>query len=116
MKRYSCLLAAFTAILLGPTGRASAETWNLATGAGFWSDSTAWVEGTFPNAVGATATFNNPTGTRTVNLNDGSNGPACPGSACNFTIGTLNFTTNSASATTIRNDTSGTNNGTASLI
>ena len=70
-----------------------------------WGNTAAWVEGTVPNAVGATAIFNNPTAARTVTLG-GSTAP-CPGGTgigCNFTVGSISMDNNSAFTTTIRND------------
>jgi fibronectin-binding autotransporter adhesin len=88
---------------------AAAETWNQATGSFFWGDTANWVEGTVPNAIGATSNFDNATGTRTVTL--GGTGAACPDNNCNFTVGALNMINNSGVTTTIRNDSVNTNTG-----
>jgi autotransporter-associated beta strand protein len=89
---------------------AGAETWNLTSGDAFWGNTTSWTENTVPNAIGSVATFNSPTGTRTATLNDGTNNP-CPAGLCNFTVGTINFTNDSGSTTTIRNQTGNTRTG-----
>jgi autotransporter-associated beta strand protein len=89
-----------------------AENWIAANGTGAWGDSTQWTEGTVPNAIGAAAIFPSATGTRTITL--GASGNPCPASGCNFTVGSLNVTTNSSSSSTIRNDS--TNSPSATLI
>jgi fibronectin-binding autotransporter adhesin len=92
---------AIVAALLLNGRQSDAENWIPTTGNAFWGDSTQWTEGTVPNAVGAAAIFPSPTGTRTVSL--GGTGATCPASVCNFTVGSLNFTNDSSSSSTIRN-------------
>ena len=65
---------------------ASAQTWNVSTG-GNWDTATNWNPNTVPNAIGATATIQNLTSSGTYDIS-----AASPQS---FTIGTLNFGTNS---------------------
>jgi autotransporter-associated beta strand protein len=82
--------------------QARAENYIATSGDAAWGDSTQWLEGTVPNAVGAAAILPSPTGTRTIEL--GGPGAECPETGCNFTIGSLNFTNDSAVTSTIRND------------
>src|SRR5262245_20491503 len=93
---------ALTVALL-TTVQAAAETWNQSTGSFFFGDAPNWLEGTVPNAVGATATFPSPTGTRRADLNNNAGNQVCPGGICNFTVGTLNFVNDTNSTTTIGN-------------
>ena len=97
------LILIITVALFANARRGVAETWAFGAGNAFWGDMASWTEATVPNAIGATATFNSPSGTRTATLNDGSNSP-CPANVCNFTVGAINFTNDSSFTTTIRND------------
>ena len=95
------LIFAPLTVLLLALSSARAETWAPTTGNGFWGDTAAWVETTVPNAVGATASFPAPTGTRTVSL--GGTGSTCPSNVCNFTVGSISFINSGSLTTTIRN-------------
>src|SRR4051812_15190939 len=99
MKRILILAPALA--LLQPISSVRAETWAFTNGTAFWGDAASWAEVTVPNAVGATANFTNPNGTRNASL--GGTGSTCPVSGCNFTVGAINFTNDSSFSTTIRN-------------
>ncbi len=70
---------------------ASGETWAPASGTNQWITPASWVEGTIPNAIGATAIFNSPTGTRNMDLNG------------QFTVGSISIDNNSTFSNNIRN-------------
>jgi autotransporter-associated beta strand protein len=86
------------AVLAGLSTLVQAETWVPTTGDGSWGDTANWSPASVPNAVGASATFDSPTGTRTATLGDTNS----------YTVGSLNLTNNSASTTTIRNNSTAT--------
>lgn len=71
------------------------QTFNINTGAGSWNTNANWTPATFPNGVGASATFNNATATSSVSLNSA------------ITVGSLNFTQNNSIIRTIANGTGG---------
>src|SRR5436190_21514840 len=100
--KHILILVPSVALLL-PVSSARAETWAFTNGTAFWGDVASWTEGTVPNAVGATAIFTNPNGSRNASL--GGTGSTCPVSGCNFTVGAINFTNDSSLPTTIRNRT-----------
>ena len=81
--RPGCLLVLALSALLAPAGPAAAQTytWNRTTG-GEWLDTASWSPaGSFPNAVGAVASFGNViTNPATVTLSG------------SVTVGEINFT------------------------
>src|SRR5207249_2357819 len=77
-----------------------------AGGSGNWGDSTNWDTGTVPNAVGASATFNDPPAARTITMNG------------NFTVGALTTTINATFSNTFSGSSSLTfdNGGAGALL
>src|SRR4051812_9638415 len=91
MKSFSAFALAAAVVLT--TSSLPAETWQPSIGDANWGDAVNWSPASVPNAVGASATFNAPTGTRTVSLGTGNN----------YTVGSINATIASFS-TSIRNN------------
>lgn len=71
--------------------KSTAQTFNITTGTASWNVAGNWTPSGFPNATGASATFNSPTGTQTVNL------------SAAIIVGSINVTNNSANVLTIAN-------------
>ncbi len=86
-------LFAVACVLL--SGIAHAQTFNFTTGTQSWNVNGNWTPSGFPNAVGASATFNSPTAAQTVNL------------SAAITVGTINFTNNGTFLNTLANGTGG---------
>src|SRR6478672_8128344 len=91
MKRFSILAALAAAVLLSFTTFARAETWALNSGSGDWNTAANWSPASVPNAVGASAIFNDATatGNRTATL------------GADTTVGSISFSNNSARTNTI---------------
>lgn len=71
------------------------QTYNSTTGATAWNVAGNWTPSGFPNSVGASATFNSPTGNQTVSL------------SAAITVGTIGITNNESSSFTLQNGTGG---------
>ena len=91
LKRFGLLLACV--VLLGPEARA--QTFTPTSGTQSWNVNSNWSTGTFPNGVGASATFISPTSNEIVELNQA------------ITVGTTTVTNNSTNILTIQNGTAG---------
>lgn len=72
-----------------------AQTYTPTSGASTYNDPANWTPNVVPNAVGASATFQNPTAAQTINL----------GAA--ITVGSFNFTNNANVIQTLANGTGG---------
>lgn len=93
MAKRLCL--ALAVCLFASTGWGQTQTFQFTTGTLGWNVDGHWSPPPFPNAVGASATFQNPTGAQTINL------------SAAITAGSLNFTNNTANIVTLANGTGG---------
>ena len=94
------LAAGISALLCGNVSRVRAETFSTAGGTLNWNSTANWVEGTFPNAVGARAIFNSPV----TNTNATLAGTTAGGG---ITVGSLTFNDTLATTIGIPNGTAG---------
>lgn len=91
LKRFGFLMAGL--VLMGP--EALAQIFTPTSGTQSWNVNSNWSTGTFPNGVGASATFTSPASNELVNLNQA------------ITVGTITVTNNGTSILTIQNGTAG---------
>ena len=94
------LAAGISALLCVGVSRVRAETFSTAGGTLNWNSVANWVEGTFPNAVGASAIFNSPITNTSATLAGTTAGGG-------ITVGSLTFNDTLATTIGIPNGTAG---------